>query len=430
MDEPTERASLLRQVWDFSLLEAICGRRARRFGRGMAIPDGPLAFTSRRTPLPLSDLERSLLVAVATGVTGWNFGIPFTPNESPGGCSYAVRYTGRSFPSGAAIHTAELFLTDDGGTYLVRTRDLQPLRTREVETVDDAERLLEVCHEATVRLSASRLELPRQPPHVSPHNLWNANFPGSVLFLPVVDLSERSLASLCLQLVNGGYLYDDLAGRPCGELEPFFRSGLLREQARLSLTTFEHNQLANATAETAIMGHNITLLMQAIGLGGWLYSGLNPNSLLGAHAASGVRGLGFRFSQRDDWDEANPLGLDGHFEGHCPPYHSDMHAAARALVQTKFGPGGTYDPERPGPFRDTAAVKGSVQPYAVEFVEALGTMAQYIYDTYGRFPATLPTMLLRIVVQAQHLDTDFYDAHYGPGAYLETHAQHVQRWHG
>jgi hypothetical protein len=421
---------LLRQVWEFSLLEALFGRRARRFGLGMEIPSGPLAFKSRHAPLPLSAFERDLLVTAATGVTGWNFGIPFTPAESPGGCSYAVRYTGRTFPSGAAIHTSELFFTDDTGTYFVQSRDLRPIRVREVEEMSDTERLLAVCRRATIKLSDARLEIPRQPPHMSEHNLWNANVPGSLLFLPVVDMSQRALASLCLQLINGGYLYDDFAERPCGDLSRFFRSGLLQERKRVNLSGFEHNQLANATAETAILGHNIVLVMQAMGLGGWLYTGINPNTALGAFAAEGIRGLGFRFTRRADWGVPNPVGLDGYYEGMCPPYYSDMRAAARAFAQLKFGPGGTYDPETPGPFQRTGAVKGSVKPYSDEFAAALGEMAQYLYETYGRFPATLPTVVLRIVVQAQHIDTEFYKAHFDKGAYLDTHARHLAQWHG
>jgi len=432
MDGPADRSpdELLRQVWDFSLLEAVFGRRARRFGRGMEIPSGPLAFRSRHTPLPLSEFERALLIAAATGVSGWNFGIPFTPAESPGTCSYAVRFTGRTFPSGAAIHTGELCFTDDTGTYLVNSRDLRPLRVREVEGMSDTERVLAMCRRATVRLSDARLEIPRRPPHMSEHNLWNANAPGSVLFLPIVDMSQRALASLCLQVINGGYLYDDFAKRPCGDLTPFFRSGLLQERTRMSLSAFEHNQLANATAETAILGHNIVLLLQAMGLGGWLYTGINPSSALGAFAAEGIPGLGFRFTRGEDWSAPNPVGLDGHYEGMCPPYHPDMRAAAQAFTQLKFGPGGTYDPEMPGPFLRSGQVKGRAKPYSAEFVAALGEMAQYVYETYGRFPPTLPTIVLRIVIQAQHIDTEFYDAHFEKGAYLETHAHHMARWHG
>lgn len=32
-------------------------------------------------------------------------------------------------------------------------------------------------------------------------------------------------------------------------------------------------------------------------------------------------------------------------------------------------------------------------------------------------------------VQAVHLDTDFYDTHYRPGAYLATHPHHREHWH-
>jgi hypothetical protein len=32
-------------------------------------------------------------------------------------------------------------------------------------------------------------------------------------------------------------------------------------------------------------------------------------------------------------------------------------------------------------------------------------------------------------VQAQHLDLDFYDEKFRPGAYLHTHANHMEVWH-
>jgi hypothetical protein len=48
---------------EFALLDAIAGRRARRFGLGMQLPSGPLAYTSEAEPVPLSELERSILLA-------------------------------------------------------------------------------------------------------------------------------------------------------------------------------------------------------------------------------------------------------------------------------------------------------------------------------------------------------------------------------
>jgi hypothetical protein len=38
-------------------------------------------------------------------------------------------------------------------------------------------------------------------------------------------------------------------------------------------------------------------------------------------------------------------------------------------------------------------------------------------------------MVLTGYVQAVHLDTDYYDTHFQPGAYLPTHSQHWERWH-
>jgi len=76
------------------------------------------------------------------------------------------------------------------------------------------------------------------------------------------------------------------------------------------------------------------------------------------------------------------------------------------------------------------AVKRGVTPYSEEFVDCLSDAAQYLVDTYGRFPNTSTTMVLSGYVQAVHLDTSFYDAHYRPGAYLESHARHMERWHG
>jgi hypothetical protein len=98
-------------------------------------------------------------------------------------------------------------------------------------------------------------------------------------------------------------------------------------------------------------------------------------------------------------------------------------------VARKFGPGGAYDPKTPGPWKRSAEVKRSVIPYSEEYVDCLGEIAQYIYDKNGKFPSTFSTIVLPGFVQAQHIDTEYYDKHFQPGAYLETHATHMQRWH-
>jgi hypothetical protein len=183
-------------------------------------------------------------------------------------------------------------------------------------------------------------------------------------------------------------------------------------------------------AEVAFMAHNVALTLQAMGLGGMYYTGLNRWSILGAFAEEGIEGLGFRFVQDGGWTVPNPVGLDGVFEALCPPYFPDMRAAVQTFVDRKFGPGGAYDPGVGGPWKQGAEIKRTVEPYSEEFVDCLGEIAQYVYDKHGKFPGTLTTLVLPGFVQAHHIDTEFYDAHYQPGAYLETHANHMPRWHG
>jgi hypothetical protein len=60
----------------------------------------------------------------------------------------------------------------------------------------------------------------------------------------------------------------------------------------------------------------------------------------------------------------------------------------------------------------------------------VATQAQYVFDTFGKFPGTVPSVFIMNYVQAHHLDLDFYDRFFKPGAYLRTHAEHMQRWHG
>lgn len=416
---------------DFSLFDAICGRRSRRFGMGMEIPSGPLAYRSAADPVPLSELERSVLLAAGTGVTGWSFGIPFGPDRPEEHAHYTQRFTGRTAPTAAGIGTPVLFSTDDSGTYLTNTRDVRPERSAETPADPDAalDAMAETVRANTVQLSGRRLDLPAAPPHMLEPNLWMANAPGSTLFMPVGDASEQVLGLMAMALANGSVLVDDAAGRPAGDLAPFVRSGLLREDRRVPLTVLQQMAYEANVAELAFIGHNIVLVMQAMGLGGLYFNGLNRWSVLGAFRDSGVEGLGFRFVHDARWPVPNPVGLDGHLEGLCPPYVTDMREAVQIFVERKFGPEGAYDPGAAGAWASPEVVKGGVTPYSEEFVDCLGEAAQYVYDTYGRFPNTFSTMVLTGYVQAVHLDTGFYDAHYRPGAYLRTHGEHMDRWH-
>lgn len=421
----------LDHLLEYPLMAAIFGRRSRRFGRGMEIASGPLAFRSRHAPMPLSELERAVLVAAATGVTGFSFGVPHGPDRPEEHAHYTPRYTGRTAPTAGGFGTPAMLMTDDAGTYLVNTRDVTPEKLREFDGLkDDAERILAVARAQTVKLSGTRLDLPPVPPHMLEPNLWMANAPGSTLFMPIADAAEQALALLAIMIGNGTVVMDDDAGKPAGDLEPFIRSGLLDEAKRAPLSVLLQMTYEGNCSELAFMGHNLVLTLQAMGLGGLYFNGLNRWSILGAFAERGIKGFGFRFQHDERWTLPNPVGLDGHFEAMCPPYHTDMHAAVRAFVARKFGQGGTYDPARPGPWKETEKIKQGVTPYSEEFIDCMAEVASYIDGKFGRFPGTFTTLVLTGFVQAVHLDTEFYDTHYDEGAYLQTHAEHMGRWHG
>jgi hypothetical protein len=53
--------------------------------------------------------------------------------------------------------------------------------------------------------------------------------------------------------------------------------------------------------------------------------------------------------------------------------------------------------------------------------------AQYVFDTFGKVPGTVPSVFIMNYVQARHLDPGSYDRFFKPGAYLRTHAEHMQR---
>jgi hypothetical protein len=426
MDERAPLEDLAR----FPLLTALFGRRSRRFGVGMSVPDGPLAYASSQPPLPLTDLERTLLVLCGAGVSGWHLGMEHTATGDPHhGCNYPVRLTGRVAASAAGIETSELIVTDDAGTFITRFRDLDPMRLQELQAASDLGELLRRADTHCTRLSDDRVQLPATTPHMDAHNFWNANRPGTTLFIPIVDLTQQLLEFLAIQMAEGVVPWDPMRNQPCGNLERFIRSGLLDSGQQASIVDIEQSVLTTGAIELGLICQNIVLVMQAMGLGGWMFTGLNAPSLLGAFVGDGIPGLGFRHTRDPAWTASNPVGLDGVFEGFCPPYHTDMRAAVDCFVALKFGPGGAYDPTRPGPFRDNARIKSAIERYSPEFVDALGEVAQYVHDAFGKFPATIPSVYVRVYAQAQHIDLDYYDQFYGPEAYLETHRQHLARWH-
>jgi hypothetical protein len=156
------------------------------------------------------------------------------------------------------------------------------------------------------------------------------------------------------------------------------------------------------------------LATEALGLGGWKHCGFLSFEIfarMGFRIVAAEGGSGF----------GNPIGLDGVFEASCPPYYPTMDAAVDALFSRT-----QREPTAPVPHRisDEEHRAGTVRVSA-EGRACTKAVCNYIYDTYGRFPGTIDAMHLMWVMQAHHIDTDYYDRFFRPGAYGSTHAVHI-----
>ncbi len=423
-----DERTALQDLASFPLTTALFGRRSRRFFRGAEIPDGPLAFKSRHEPVALSELERLLILTAVSGNTSWHDSITRHERYKPHLANYAAAAGGRTFPSAAGFHTSEVFFTDDSGTYFFPTRDIGELVPRRADGTQDLEALLNTHNQLIRRLSGQRVEMPDHEPYMTGHNSWVANKPGSLLVIPVGDVAQQLLLTIAFFNQNGYALYDDVKKRAIPGVEKF--GHLVDLKTPYMITSVERYALNGITSEVSIAAHNGALLLQAMGLGGWVYNGIDRLKMLGASGNPHVPGLGFRYDTDPRWTQPNATGLAGVFEAFCPPHYPDMHAAVAALAARKFGANGPFHADTPGPWKDNKRVRASAKPWTPEFCELIALQAQYIFDTFGKFPGTVPTLQIMLYLQAQHIDLDFYDHYYEPGAYLDSHRHHLKNWHG
>lgn len=412
----------------FTLMEALYGRRSRRFGMGMEIPDGVLAFKSTKPPVPLDRLEQLLVLTAAAGNTGWHHLIYRDPTYAPSLSNYAASAGGRTFPSPAGWQVTNFFYTDDKGVYYFPTRDAPSLAERDGSQLLDLNAWLQAHRSRIRKLSDGRLYLPAREPYIDGHNTWVANRPGTTSIIPVIDNAQVTLNALAFFATNGYCIFDDVNNRRIPGIERF--KDLVDIEHPWPLSVLEREAFAMGNAELVGSCYAGALMLQALGLGGWMYSGIDMYAVLGASGDPKVPGLGFRFDKKDGWPVPNVTGREGVYEGYCPPHFRDMRAAVEALAERKFGPGGPFHPKTPGPWKDTAKVRAAAQDYSDRYKECVTAMAQYTYDTFGKFPGTVPTMYALTYLQAHHMDLDFYDRYFKEaGGYLETHARHMERWH-
>src|SRR6266550_7932867 len=127
----TSPSELQEPLASYPLLTALRERRSRRFGLGMKIPGGPLAYQSGHQPVPLSEEEEATLVFAACGITGHALAdLCYPPGE---GGNIMGGLIARTVASGDGLQTVALVVTNDQATYLIRpprglaTGDIQEL---------------------------------------------------------------------------------------------------------------------------------------------------------------------------------------------------------------------------------------------------------------------------------------------------------------
>ncbi len=438
------------QQTQYPLLKALVERRSRRFGKGMRLNGGPLAYASVRAPQPLSTDEEAALVFAACGITGPTLAeLPFRTGDVPEASSGNIiaNLVGRTVPSGDAIHGVTLFVLNDDGAWMIkRPQDYPRSEIAGLARAARAGRLVELYDKSRIRIADRRPEVPREPPYTPPFNKWSANLPGTTYFLPVNELSTLYI-NILLSAFDDEFAYflvDDRNGfRPAG-IGRFARSkgGHLYDDPKAgrfgTVATLEAWLLEFTALEQGAMLQNLGLMTEALGLGGFPHFAAHPfiwmqslgfrmepipfSKLIGAGAFArlAIKALG------KEMPVPTAVGLEAGGEvllkPFCPPYYPDMEAAVLAYVEYKYAQKtGTFrDGGAATSWKDGAAVQAEIPTYSDKAIDAAIAYARYVYERYGRFPAFCGPFRTVLAHQAHHLDPDFYERFYRPEALGET----------
>lgn len=460
MNQDSSHGSGVQDALSYPLIDALVHRRSRRFSRGATIPGGGLAYASQKAPLPLSAEEEALLAFAAAGINGLALGdLPYQEGDlhEGGGGNVIAALTGRTGASADAVHSTALFVINDEATYLLkRPQDF---------TIDEIAALARLaadrdygrCYELMrIKTAEGRTAIAKEVPLTFPFNKWSTNLPGTTYFLPVCELTGMYINVLfsAFDEQMGLFLLDERNSfKPAG-IERFGRSqgGRLHDDRSgnrvASILVLETIIVEFMLAEQAFMVHNLSLMEQAMGLGGWTHYATATETAwfealgfrLGSQRLSQIMNAGLlkRLLLRltnQDMSYPHPLGLtvDGAdlIRPFCPPYYPTMEAAVLAFLDMKRQSVKTVglSEQHLGSWRDPATVQASIPDFTDECIAAVIAYCTYIYERYGRFPAHFGPLRMTLAHQAHHLDLDFYDRFYNAGSYTPTQQDHERRWH-
>lgn len=435
----------LRETLDsYPLLTALRDRRSRRFGCGMNIPDGPLAYESQHKPRPLTEAEEATLVFAACGITG--HALADLCYAKDGGGSIMAGLVARTIASGDGLQTVALVVTNDEATYLVRRpREFPAAEIPQLIELGRRCEFTELYRRCRVKIKEGRARTASEPLFNINANRWSAHAPGTTCFLPINDLTFMYVNGL-LEILNehtGAFLLDERNNFLPAGLGKFARSrgGHLEDDPNkgrvATVRQVEQFVTEFVTVEQGMMLQNLGLMAQALGLGGF------PN--FANHEFAWFQALDFRMEQMPvnryvgaGWlpslamkllnrnpNIPYPVGLERNGEillkPFCPPYYKTMAEAVRAVVDIKYGALGIFrSPGQGSAWPKHDQVVKEVPRVSEAAIEATIAYCEYVWNRYGRFPAYLTPYRTVLGFQACHLDAEFYDKFYKPEALADT----------
>jgi nitroreductase len=414
-----------------------------------------MSYRSPHPPMPLTELEEALLIAL-TGCSGLT--MPDRPFEDPrdGDPIMAkpnLTMAGRTAGSPDNAQGTHFFMINDTGTYYLRK--LPPA----ADLPFTAEALIERARQAKVRVLDRRLDVAegrRDFPAYLDSNRFLSNLPGTTIFLPVVDLSHQYINCLMFLLTQPEgarpAFVDDRNFYRLAGVAKWVKNGFLNADVKVPLGAMG---TMRTQIEADLLVQNLMLAADAMGLGAWIHGTIHPQIMLGDPKFSRAYGrmLGFdfvtpRFRLADvlRWHvplpkyaalRSHPVGLrvDGEqlIKAACPPNFPSMEAAVDSVVRAKFGPGGIYTDEKTfahiykGDYGRRYLAEASAYEQAV--IDCARDVCVYIHRTHGRFPAHADAIHVPgIWLQIHHVETEYYERFFANGT-TDAHRRHAARWH-
>jgi len=462
----------LADLLQYPLLSAISDRRTRRICQGTSINAGSLSYTSGNSPAPLTPLEEAILI-VTTGLAGFSLhDVPLKhPNGDPVYATTQMEIPARTASSADNVQATHFFLINDEGTWLiqqVRGREaLSWLREFPPDRTDWTEQhWLAAAAGVKRKIYNERMDFPRQWPYYFTWNKIISNAPGTSVFMPIVDTTRQMINVLFIMLSEPDgqrpLVMDDWSKfkpRKLIEWAAWFGSkigvvpnipyepvaGIERVQKKWLQSD---NPLPLGFAGTMRTDYealfhlqNLMLVTHAMGLGGWIHAAVGAPFVFDRDPSKGTYGLGFRMQQPKKFRRwpplpaalPNPVGLDGVLQSLSPPYVKSMDEAVEMVLEEKYGPEGVYGDKVvfDKPYRsenDAVAFMREAERPSKPTIQYVKDICNYIFDTYGRFPAHVNAFHVPGVwLQVSHLEIEYYEKFFQPHLY-HRQARHYSVW--